>query len=172
VDHDGRRRVLVRFSGGLLFAASPDGERIAYRLDRPGGRSAGVFVAGVEGGAPTRVTRGAATAFFWSPTGDRLLMLTPEGAGDVPLHRWRVWAGRERFVGDPFLPSPTFLRAYLPFFDQYARSLTPWSPDGSAFAYAGLHEGRAGIWVQGLDGARERRFVAPGEVVGWAPAPA
>ena len=158
--------VLRRFRGGALFEPSPDGQRIAYRLDAADGTQAGMFVQDLDGGAPVRVTKEDTVAFFWSPAGDQLLLLTGD-PGDPPL-QWHVWRGRERFEGDPFLPSPTFLRDYLPFFDQYAQTITPWAPDGSAFAYAGLHDGRAGIWVQPLDG--ERRLIGGGAFVTWAPA--
>jgi len=83
--------------------------------------------------------------------------------------RWRVWEGHERFVGDTFVPSPTLLRDYLPFFDQYAQTITPWAPDGSAFAYAGTHQGGSGIWVQPLAG--RRRLIGDGAFVTWTPTP-
>lgn len=158
--------VLQRLRGGALFEPSPDGRRIAYRLDAVDGTQTGMFVQDLDGDAAVRVTNEDTVAFFWSPDGDQLLLLT--GDPSNPALQWRVWRGRERFVGDPFLPSPTFLRDYLPFFDQYAQTITPWAPDGSAFAYAGLHDGRAGIWVQPLDG--ERRLIGGGAFVTWAPA--
>ena len=165
LDRD-RRTVLRRFRGGALFEPSPDGRRIAYRLDNADGTQAGVYVQDLDGGAPVRVTNEDTVAFFWSPDGHQLLLLT--GRPGSASMRWRVWRGRERFVGDPFLPSPTFLHDYLPFFDQYAQTITPWAPDGSAFAYAGLHDGRAGIWVQQIDG--QRRLIGGGSFVTWAPA--
>jgi TolB protein len=160
------RTILRRFRGGALFEPSPDGRTIAYRLDAADGTQAGVYVQSLDGGPATRVTGEDTSAFFWSPAGDELLLLT----GDPPSgpFRWRIWQGRQRFVGDPFLPSPTLMRDYLPFFDQYAQTITPWAPDGSAFAYAGLHDGRAGIWVQELAG--ERRLISAGAFVTWAPA--
>ena len=36
---------------------------------------------------------------------------------------------------EPFLPSATFLRQYVPFFDQYAQAVSPWSPDSLSFCY-------------------------------------
>ncbi|MEP6757903.1 MAG: hypothetical protein ABJB55_01760 [Actinomycetota bacterium] len=163
----GARVILRRFRGGALFEASPDGTRLAYRLDRPDGSQAGVYVQPLDGDPATLVTHEDTLAFFWSPAGDQLLLLTGRPGGQEL--RWRVWRGGERFTGDPFLPSPTFLRDYVPFFDQYAQTITPWAPDGSAFAYAGLQDGRAGIWVQPLDGPR--RLISDGGFVTWAPAP-
>ena len=62
--------------------------------------------------------------------------------------RWHLWNGTESQELTRFAPSATFLIDYLRFFDQYARSMTPWSPDSRAFVYAGGGEdGRTGIWV-------------------------
>jgi TolB protein len=163
----GDRTVLRRFHGGALFEPSPDGARVAYRLDAPDGTGTGVYVQDLSGGPATRVTRADTLAFFWSPAGGRLLLLTGDPNGGP--FRWRVWQGHERFVGDAFVPSPTFLRDYLPFFDQYAQTITPWAPDGSAFAYAGQHEDASGIWVQPLAG--RRRLIGDGAFVTWTPTP-
>ena len=165
---DGDRTILRRFRGGALFEPSPDGARVAYRLDAPDGTETGVFVQDLDGGPATRVTGAETIASFWSPSGDRLLLLTGNPNGGP--FRWRVWEGHERFVGDPFVPSATFARDYLPFFDQYAQTITPWAPDGSSFAYAGEQDGRSGIWVQPLAGAPH--LIADGGFVTWAPAPA
>jgi hypothetical protein len=164
-----QRRVLTTFRGGVLFEASPDGSRVAYRIDNADGSQDGVFVQDVDGGKPVVVTHDETTAFFWSPRGDALLLMTPEPDTTQPIHRWRVWDGRERFVSEPFLPSPTFFQRYVPFFDQYAQALTPWSPDGTAFAYAGVVDGSSGIWVQPVaDGAAPTR-VSDGGFVMWSP---
>jgi Tol biopolymer transport system component len=162
------RRVLTTFRGGVLFEASPDGSRVAYRIDGADGSQTGVYVQGVDGGRPERVTREETTAFFWSPDGEALLLMTTQ-PGAASAQRWRVWNGRERFVSPPFLPSPTFAQEYVPFFDQYAQALTPWSPDGSAFAYAGIVAGQAGVWVQPVDEGAPPVLVSDGTVVVWSP---
>jgi len=166
----GERRVLETFRGGILFVPSPDGRRLAYRIDRPDGTQAGVFVRDVEGGPATLVTGGETTAFAWSPRGDALLLMSVEPGGEIEAtHRWRVWDGRLRFVSKPFLPSPTFFSNYVPFFDQYAQALTPWAPDGRAFVFAGLVQGRAGIWVQPVRAGAAPSFVSGGEFAAWSP---
>jgi Tol biopolymer transport system component len=164
------RHVLTSFRGGVLFEASPDGSRVAYRIDHADGSQAGMYVQDVDGGAPVRVTRAATTAFFWSPDGEALLLMTAE-PGSAPVQRWRVWDGKERFASVPFLPSPTFAQEYVPFFDQYSQALTPWSPDGSAFAYAGIVAGKAGVWVQSVDEGTAPALVSDGTVVVWSPPP-
>jgi TolB protein len=168
---NGHRRVVATFRGGVLFDASPDGKHLAYRLDRSNGSQRGVFVADVDGGRPVRATRRETTAFFWSPRDDALLLMTVEPRARIEhTHRWWIWDGRARPVSKPFLPSPVFFNTYLPFFDQYAQALTPWAPDGSAFAFAGLMGKQAGIWVQPVDGSGATR-VTDGEFVAWSPAP-
>jgi TolB protein len=166
----GSRRVVATFRGGVLFDANPDGTRLAYRLDQPGGAQQGVFVVGVDGGRPIRATARDTSAFFWSPRSDALLLMTVEpGTQTEPTHRWWLWDGRARPVSRPFLPSPTFFNDYVPFFDQYAQALTPWAPDGSAFAFAGQVGRQDGIWVQPADGSRATR-VTDGQFVAWSPA--
>ena len=167
----GGRAVLATVTGGALFEASPDGRRVAYRLDRPDGSQAGVFVQPTDGGRPVLVTTRETTAFFWSPDSRSLLLLTPDHAtSSEPTHRWRVWDGHERFVSAPFEPSPRSFQEYLPFFDQYAQALTPWAPDSSAFAYAGFSHGQAGIWVQPIAADAAPTMVSDGDFVAWSPA--
>jgi TolB protein len=166
-----RRRVLATFRGGVLFESSPDGTRVAYRIDQKDGTQGGVYVRNVDGGKPVVVTRHETTAFFWSPTSDALLLMTPtpDSTAAQPAHRWIVWDGRTRFVSQPFLPSQTFFEQYAPFFDQYAQAVTPWSPDGRSFAFAGVTGGRTGIWVQQVEDGAAPQLVSDGEFVTWSP---
>jgi TolB protein len=165
-----RSTQLVRFRGTIEFVVSPDGRRIAYRVDTRT-RLGSVSVVETGTGRSVPVTRGPVTAFQWSPDGRRLLLMTPEDSDVAPFHRWRWWDGdRVRSLGPRFVPSPTYLRDYVPFFGQYAQTMTPWSPDGRAFAFPGLIGGRAGIWVQALDSDEPRFVVDGGTVVAWSPA--
>jgi Tol biopolymer transport system component len=59
------------------------------------------------------------------------------------------------------------LRDLVPFFDQYAQSMTLWSPDGTAFAFPAAVNGEAGIWRQDLSGGDPIR-VAGGSWVAWS----
>jgi Tol biopolymer transport system component len=160
-------RQIASVDGQISVVASPDGRRLAYSGIGPGADT-DVYVADLRTGELVRVVNGEAATFFWSPDSRVLLLLTPV-EGDVPgTHRWMVWDERVRFTGEVFLPSPSFLQEYVPFFSQYAQALSLWSPDASAFAYAGLHDGRAGIWVQPAAGG-EPTLVGDGELVAWSP---
>ena len=162
-------RELVRFRGAIEFVVSPDGRRIAYRVDAGGGFGT-VSVVGIDSARSRTVSDLPTSAFHWSPDGRRLLLMIPEEGDDPTTHRWHVWEGEETNpVGTAFVPSPTYLRDYMPFFGQFAQTMTLWSPDGRSFAFPGLIGDRAGIWVQDLD-AEEPAFVREGgSAVAWSP---
>ncbi|PRW44266.1 F-box SNE-like [Chlorella sorokiniana] len=106
------------------------------------------------------VDRGAVLAMQWSPDGRRLLFLLHAGPSPLvalskrPRFRWVVYdapaaplppiadAGAPAgWLGSltaccPFNPSLQFLDRYLPFADQYLRSLQLWDPDSCAFCFA------------------------------------
>jgi TolB protein len=170
VVRDGRRqRELVRFQGAIEFVVSPDGHRIAYRVDAGGGFGT-VSVVSIVSARSRVVTHRPTSAFGWSPDGRRLLLMTPAEGDDPTTHRWHVWGGKGTDpIGPAFVPSPTYLRDYMPFFGQFAQTMTLWSPDGRSFAFPGLIGDRAGIWVQDL-GAEDPTFVVEdGSVVAWSP---
>ena len=97
-------------------------------------------------------------AFFWSPDGTKLLSLLPEVAPGRIWFRWGVWEDGSSFSTGRFVPSLEFSRDYLQFFEQYAQSMRLWSPDGSAFVYAGEEEsGGSGIWIQPATQGRRAR---------------
>ena len=103
-------------------------------------------------------------AFFWSPDGDRLLVI---GAGETEgTLLWSVWDG-ELISFESFEPWPGFVFEFLPFFDQYAQSMTLWAPDGSAFAYPAVVNGQPGIWTQEIAGGPSVR-IADGTWVSWS----
>ena len=172
VVRDGHRlRELVEFHGAIEFVVDPRGERIAYRVDDRTGPG-GVEVVDTTTARSQVVSASPTFAFQWSPDGDRLLLLIPDEDGDTGAHRWMVWNGDvARPVGPAFVPSPSFLRDYVPFYGQFAQAMTPWSPDGGAFAFAGRIGDRAGVWVQDLRAADPTFVLDGGSVVAWSPTP-
>jgi hemoglobin len=172
VVRDGHRlRELVEFEGAIEFVVDPRGERIAYRVD-DGAGPGGVEVVDSTTARSQVVSASPTFAFQWSPDGERLLLLIPDEDGETGAHRWIVWDGDvARPVGPAFVPSPSFLRDYVPFYGQFAQAMTPWSPDGGAFAFAGRIGDRAGVWVQDLRVADPTFVLEGGSVVAWSPTP-
>lgn len=166
-----RGRDLVRFDGGIRFVLSPDGTRVAFQVLGELGEAEPLSVVDRETGAIERVATGSAPSFFWSPASDRLLYLYAETEADRVWLRWGVWDGETTFSTPRFAPTLVFARDYLQFFEQYAQSMSLWSPDGSAFAYAGASEsGERGIWVQSALPGSEPVLVAEGVFAAWSPA--
>lgn len=173
------RRDVARIRGPAVFGAV--GALVAIRsfASEGNGRPASIqevplvpadrlSVLDLETGALTDVAGPRTAAFFWAPGGDRLLVL--EGADGSPgTFQWLVWtpAGTSKFGA--FAPGNDWVLEFLPFFDQYAQSVRVWAPDGSAFAFPGTVDGRAGIWVQHLD-ADEPEWIGEGTWVDWSPA--
>ena len=164
-------RDLVPFDGVILFVVSPDGRRVAYQVVGET-QTTSLSVIDLASGETTEVfSDGLVAAFFWSPDGERLLVLDPVPEPDEYWYRWLVWDGRDAFATPRFVPSLLWVRDYMPFFEQYAQSMGVWSPDGSAFAYAGMGEdGESGVWVQPAEPDRSPVRVADGELVTWSPA--
>ncbi|CAN5442824.1 MAG: hypothetical protein ACR2JP_11405 [Acidimicrobiia bacterium] len=169
---------IARFTGWGSFVADPSGDRVAfYSFPVDGGAvsvamveedlSVGVLtVIDIEDGTQVEVTEGPILAFQWSPDSERLLVLGTSGVeGDL---RWWIWADRVLGGGPAFTPVRTWVRDYLPFHDQYARSMTLWSPVGTAFAFPGTIDGRTGIWRHDL-ASNTTEFVIEGSWVVWSP---
>ncbi len=127
----------------------------------PGNR---LVVVDVEAGLATPITDEPIIGFFWSPTGEQLLVLDFIPG---PAARWQVWDGSELTELVRFTPDPSFVTEFLPFFDQYAQSVSLWSPDGSAIAFPGSIGDESGIWVQEIGG--DPVLIADGTWVSWAP---
>ncbi len=177
------RRELVEYDGLAFLVASPDGDRLFLSVVGGLGGDEVITVGTTSGGALRSgtylidVASGAVTvldeerprlAAFWNPVDERVLTL---GFGDTaPFVRWEVWAGDERrFLGDPFLVTPTLASRYLPFYDQLAQSIQLWSPDGESFVYAGTDAvGLTGVWVQRV-GDEAPTLVSEGELGIWSP---
>jgi TolB protein len=165
-----RGRSVLPFEGLITFVVSPDGGRIAFEAFE-GGDARPLTVLDVASGETTEVTDQPVAAFSWSPNVERLLYLDPDPAQDQVWFRWGVWDGRRVFTTPRFIPSQRMIDEYLPFFEQYAQSMSLWSPDGSAFAYPGMSEnGDTGIWIQSARSDRAPVLVSDGDLVAWSPA--
>ena len=141
---------LAEVEGACAFLWSSDGATIAVADRQIAGSPAyrRLRLLAADGSAERILKEDDwALGFFWEPNGDRLawVALNPEER----TMEWRVAGGlasdrageaTDNAVGGfSFSPSgETFLM--LAFFDQYARSHSPWAPDGSALVVAGTQQ--------------------------------
>lgn len=177
---EGRPETLAEGDGALSFVLRPDGRAVAYQMlderdgdlfdRRPTEPGDGVRVIDLRTGIERRATRIRALTFWWSPNGERLLALAPEPEStDAIPFLWQIWDGR-RVIDVPGSHFPTLelMRDYAPFFTQYSQSSTPWSPDGSAFAFPVLGpDGSGQIVVQEVGG--QPSVIGGGVYVTWSP---
>lgn len=84
--------------------------------------------------------------------------------------RWKTFSlvdGQVRTLAT-FQPTDNFI-SILPFFDQYARSLTFWSPDSKHFVYTQAEGASDGsVWVADLDGGTQPHKVGDGTLAVWS----
>jgi len=167
VDPTGARVAVSAFGAG----SEDDGGLLAFgpssRRAQPGPLDSGLWIVEVADGAATRLAVRPTAAPMWDPTGSRVLVRTSlDGVGRWVVHTVDgAETGTDDFqVGDSLLP------AYLPFWDQYARSQTLWSPDGSAFVHVGRAEsGESGVWIHDAATSGPSSFLAEGDLAFWSP---
>jgi len=133
----------------------------------PAVRPGPLSVVDLEDGSVTVIVSEPIPVFQWDSTGTRLLYLTLVDSPD-PSVAWRVWEDGEITEFEPFSPELSWLQVFGPFADQYAQSVSLWSPDGSAFAYPAAVDGASRILVQDI-GEELPRDIAAGVWVAWAP---
>ena len=139
-----KETALAKVPRQAAFLWSPDGGKLAVaRSVLPGGavyQDLAIYRA--DGSVRAVATRGNVVAFFWSPDGAKLAYVT--AAEDGSVLRWNVLepdTGEHRLLAE-FLPSQDQL-VLLQFFDQYAYSHSPWSPDSRYLVFAGKLKGQA-----------------------------
>ena len=157
------RRVLASSRTGIVFNWSPQGNQVAFA--RPGSSISLVYesvvVLDLDSQAQRVMARGSIVAFFWSPDGTRLAVLSIDESSRRPQgraipSRWQAmpWPQSSEVrltlsvidVADgtsldfpSFRPTDSFL-LLIPYFDQYAQSLSLWSPDSRYLVFADLDE--------------------------------
>lgn len=180
---------LAEVEGACAFLWSADGAAIAVADRQIAGSPAyrRLRLLASDGSAERTVKEDDwVLGFFWEPHGDRLawVALNPEER----TMEWRIVEGSasdsagdeedSALGGFRFSPSgETFLM--LAFFDQYARSHSPWAPDGSALVVAGtqqyLSERRNGssgggsrVYVVETGDGGQLRDLANGSMAVWS----
>lgn len=187
-DANGENETTMREADGLFsFNWSPDNRRVAYSFteEMVGLPAFGaLYIEDIETGERVTVSEEAVISFFWSPDGTKLAYLVPEEHAPIerapeaaPLRqegefwvRWYVWDGTESTKLTLFSPTQDFLYDYIRYFDQYAQSVSLWSPDSQTLLYAGLSEsGLTGIWTLPVTSGSTAKRVSPGVLATWSP---
>lgn len=169
--------VLAEVGEQTMFVANRQGSRIAVQTLGPRGQTVSfaqadtlppnvVAVIDTRVGQVEIIDGEPVVGLWWSPDGDSLLLLTPISGGSALMAK--VWSRDDGLVEySRYRPSPIQTRDLLPFFPQYAQSMTFWAPDSSGFAIAGEVGGEIGIWVHRL-GVAEPTRVSDGLWVAWS----
>jgi TolB protein len=172
-DTDGNlSQEITDYDQKISFSLSPDNTRVAYAVSPRNVATAAfgpLYVVELATSRTRELSSAPVMAFFWSPSGDNLAYLQVDESEAEPRLRWHVWDGTQSTAYAAIVPSRTFLQAHIAFFDQYARSMTIWAPDGSAFAYSAIDPTYGNsIWVQWLDQELPQRL-SRGVFVAWSP---
>ena len=131
---------IASYPGGLAFSFRPGTEELFVAMTHTPG--SGLFdelscVTATIAGSKRVIARGPFAGFFWSPSGDQMVLVIPTQTGDG---RYSLQAltpdGHYAGATEGFIPSQDF-RTYLGFFDQFALSHSLWSPGGDAFSARG-----------------------------------
>jgi hypothetical protein len=194
-DEDGRNRIvrqrldedgadeLARFDAFLLFDLDSAGERVVVSAVGPptgddDGSAAlrrrpprqvdadvlgpGLWIIDTSTDEALQIDDEPTAAPSWDPTGSRVLARSTGGDSG----HWTVYGGDGTTTRtDEFAIAESLFAAYLPFWDQYVRSQTVWSPDGSTFVHVGRSEGgRSGVWLHDADVSGPSTFVTDGDL--------
>ncbi len=158
----------------LAVADNPYPERTVYQRLR---------LVSADGSSVRTLVNEPLIAFYWSPNGERMAWVGVDT--DARVFEWHVIPVRESGSPEDTSPAPFRFRpsnevfTMLTFFDQYAYSHSPWSPDGSRLVIAGseglVDERRNGhtpsgtqIYVLNAAGNTPPTELAQGSVAFWS----
>ena len=174
-------RVLADFDGQAAFDWSPSGDHIAYvsGSTTPFGLVGALALIEMGDLANPKVYETGANevmAFFWSPRGRKLAYFEPRLTNDpeggrtlmLALSVLDVRSGESLLLGS-FRPTEALLTQVIPYFDQYQRSATIWSPDGRYLVVNALRDDeRPGIFVVDASSNLEPRLINHGQLPFWS----
>jgi len=183
---DGKvKEVLAPLSGTVAFAWSPKGVDLAYAVLDTAGRAPIVHLVVMDSGHPDlqkQIVKGELIAFFWAPDGQKIAYFILESgspsassvqtvAQTEPRTKLvlRVYdrISEETKTAATFAPTIAFQQV-LPFYSQYQRSATIWSPDSQYLVLSGIDSaGEDGIYTVGADGSQFQK-IADGNLAFWS----
>lgn len=186
---------LESIDGPVAFAWSLDGSRLAYLHSQPDGQNTilrRLSLLDLSGGSqPLTIAESGVVAFFWSPDSRQVAYFIPQFSESIPQEQGVSFSARHSLPAqvEPelrlslmiydvhtgqsrqaalFKPADDFLNL-LPFFDQYARSATLWSPDSRHLVVSGLDSsGSPGIYRVDAAGDQPPERIAAGTLAFWS----
>lgn len=182
---DASTAVLMRAAGRVAFRWAPDGRRVAVLSAPQDGLFGQLSVLSAGGSQLLEIHRPDMISFWWSPDSTRLAVtgIVPEddGSNTIEIFIVDVRDASQLSIGT-VRPSDEYLFVQL-YFDQYAHSLQPWSPDGRNFLVFGALGPRSArvastsgqtselghVWVLDASNILDPVLIGKGYVGSWSP---
>ena len=179
---------VTELTGFTYMVLSPNGRHIAYVQIEAGDRPplGHAYLIDSDGQNRRRLTDNPVASLYWAPNGRKLALLTLAARSDgstakagglaAPLpqevmFRWLIYDMETEVIEilTSFSPTRDFLQT-VPYFDQYHRSLTFWSPDSRYFVLTKEKRNRfeGTVWVHDVTGQAEPRQVGEGTLAVWS----
>ena len=194
--HGDNPRSIATYRGSIAFAWSPDGKKIASLVtpedaDLP--NMGPVWISDADGSNRQTLINEDTLAFYWSPDSQQIAYLTfvqpgnstsstgggvgsstglavPSPQGSQLKLSWRVISVVNKLTHTiaEFEPTQDLLQV-IPYFDQYARSITFWSPDSRQFVFTQTDAtGDPSVWVADIAGNTTPQQVGEGSLAVWS----
>lgn len=180
---DGRHeQILAELQGAATFDWSPQGNRLAYvdgQVTPLGGIMGPLKIIDLVNTA-TIVNHQAdnmnVVAFFWSPDGDKIAYFEPTV---VQTEQGESWLAMNISILDvvkdklihlgSIKPTQAFVRQVVPFYDQYQRSATIWSPDSKYIVVSAVaSDDQPGVFVVPVADDSQPYFIDHGISPFWS----
>jgi Tol biopolymer transport system component len=176
-------RIIASDAGAAYFALSGDGKHLAYLAAlsvQPVPQGSLTIVSLEKSSVPAKLTEVPVLAFFWAPDSRKLAFIMPDSSGpvdpmfqssdnqlNVRLMGCEAKTGRTWTIAR--FPATRGLLTILPFFDQYQRSATIWSPDSRYTVFTAISSrNEPAVYVVRADGNTRPRFLTAGDSAFWS----